>query len=63
MSLASLILAAGKGSRMKSKHPKVLHEVGGASLLHHTLMTSEKLKADKKHHCDRAWERFCQSAS
>jgi bifunctional UDP-N-acetylglucosamine pyrophosphorylase / glucosamine-1-phosphate N-acetyltransferase len=33
--LAVIVLAAGQGTRMKSKHPKVLHEVGGRSLIGH----------------------------
>ncbi len=44
---AILILAAGRGSRMKSAHPKVLHEVGGASLLHHVLATARDMKPDR----------------
>ena len=32
MNIASLILAAGKGTRMKSKLPKVLHKVGAKEL-------------------------------
>src|SRR3954453_23414480 len=31
--IAIAIMAAGKGTRLKSKHPKVLHEVGGKPLL------------------------------
>ena len=31
--IAIAIMAAGKGTRLKSKHPKVLHEVGGMPLL------------------------------
>ena len=30
---AAVILAAGKSTRMKSKHSKVLHSVGGRSML------------------------------
>ncbi len=35
--LAILIMAAGKGTRLKSKHPKVLHEAGGKPLLAHVI--------------------------
>src|SRR6266571_5243210 len=35
--LAIAIMAAGKGTRLKSKHPKVLHEVGGKPLLAHVI--------------------------
>lgn len=32
-----VIMAAGKGTRLKSARPKVLHAVGGKSLLHHVI--------------------------
>ena len=35
--LAVAILAAGKGTRLKSRYPKVLHHVGGKSLLAHVV--------------------------
>jgi bifunctional UDP-N-acetylglucosamine pyrophosphorylase / glucosamine-1-phosphate N-acetyltransferase len=34
---AVAILAAGKGTRLRSKHPKVLHEVGGRPLVAHVI--------------------------
>ena len=34
---AAVILAAGQGTRMRSRRAKVLHEVGGAPLLHHAM--------------------------
>src|SRR5690348_15048426 len=34
---AIAIMAAGKGTRLKSKRPKVLHEVGGKPLLAHVI--------------------------
>jgi bifunctional UDP-N-acetylglucosamine pyrophosphorylase/glucosamine-1-phosphate N-acetyltransferase len=34
---AIAIMAAGKGTRLKSKYPKVLHEVGGKPLLAHVI--------------------------
>lgn len=42
-SLAFVILAAGKGSRMVSDLPKVLHPVGGMPLLAHALRTAQAL--------------------
>ena len=47
MSLNVIILAAGQGTRMRSKLPKVLHHVGGKSMLAHTITTSENLGADR----------------
>ncbi len=35
----AFVLAAGKGTRMKSRRPKVLHELCGLSLLSHVLQT------------------------
>ena len=38
-----VILAAGKGTRMKSGVPKVLHRAGGLSLIEHVLRTADAL--------------------
>jgi bifunctional UDP-N-acetylglucosamine pyrophosphorylase/glucosamine-1-phosphate N-acetyltransferase len=38
---AIAIMAAGKGTRLKSKRPKVLHEIGGRSLLLHVIAAAE----------------------
>jgi len=38
--LAIAIMAAGKGTRLKSKHPKVLHEVAGKPILAHVIATA-----------------------
>lgn len=35
--LVSVILAAGKGTRMKSKLPKVLHKAGGKTMVQHVI--------------------------
>lgn len=43
--IAIAIMAAGKGTRLKSKHPKVLHEVGGKPILAHVIATAEKVVA------------------
>jgi len=40
---AIAIMAAGKGTRLKSRHPKVLHEVGGKPLLAHAIAAATKL--------------------
>ena len=44
-----VILAAGKGTRMKSALPKVLHEVGGRPLLAHVIETARRLSANTIH--------------
>ena len=41
--LAIAILAAGKGTRLKSKHPKVLHEVGGKPLVAHVISAATRV--------------------
>ncbi len=40
-------MAAGKGTRMKSKLPKVLHKLAGRALLGHVLLTAAQLKPRK----------------
>jgi len=47
MALNIVIMAAGKGTRMKSARPKVLHRLGGTSLLQHVLDTCAPLRADR----------------
>ena len=41
--IAIAIMAAGKGTRLKSKHPKVLHEIGGKPILSHVIATAKKV--------------------
>jgi bifunctional UDP-N-acetylglucosamine pyrophosphorylase/glucosamine-1-phosphate N-acetyltransferase len=36
-------MAAGKGTRLKSKYPKVLHQVGGKSLLGHVIAAASQV--------------------
>ena len=47
MSLAVVVLAAGKGTRMKSDLPKVLHRACGRSLVSWALAAAEPLAADE----------------
>jgi len=47
MALDIVIMAAGKGTRMKSALPKVLHRLAGRSLLQHVLDTAAQLGADR----------------
>ena len=42
--VAIVILAAGKGTRMRSEQAKVLHRAGGLSLLEHVIRACRKLK-------------------
>lgn len=44
--LAIIVLAAGQGTRMKSRLPKVLHEIGGRPLVGHVLTTARTLGAE-----------------
>lgn len=41
--IAVAIMAAGKGTRLKSQLPKVLHEVGGKPLLEHVIRAAVRL--------------------
>ena len=47
MSTALIVLAAGKGTRMKSDLPKVLHPLASAPLLHHALQSGAALSPEK----------------
>jgi bifunctional UDP-N-acetylglucosamine pyrophosphorylase/glucosamine-1-phosphate N-acetyltransferase len=40
---AIAIMAAGKGTRLKSKRPKVLHEIGGQALLLHVIAAARRV--------------------
>ena len=44
MNLDIVIMAAGKGTRMKSAIPKVLHKLAGRALLGHVLLAAAQLK-------------------
>jgi bifunctional UDP-N-acetylglucosamine pyrophosphorylase/glucosamine-1-phosphate N-acetyltransferase len=45
--IAAVILAAGKGTRMKSDRPKVLHEVAGKPIVGHVVAAVEHLSPDR----------------
>ncbi len=47
MSEALIILAAGRGSRMQSDLPKVLHKVAGAPLITHCLLAARALDPER----------------
>ena len=45
-SISIVILAAGKGSRMKSPKAKVLHDISGKPMLYHIIKASKELSND-----------------
>ncbi|MEO1015348.1 MAG: bifunctional UDP-N-acetylglucosamine diphosphorylase/glucosamine-1-phosphate N-acetyltransferase GlmU [Pseudomonadota bacterium] len=47
-SLATVILAAGHGARMRSQTPKVLHEIAGRSMLGHVMAAAAELTPERK---------------
>ncbi|GAA2200361.1 bifunctional UDP-N-acetylglucosamine diphosphorylase/glucosamine-1-phosphate N-acetyltransferase GlmU [Sinomonas flava] len=58
---AVVVLAAGAGTRMKSRTPKILHELGGKSMVAHALaaargLAPERLAAVVRHERDRVAE-------
>src|SRR5262245_36412016 len=46
MALHVVVLAAGKGTRMKSAMPKVLHPLAGRAIVEHVLRTVDTLGAE-----------------
>ncbi len=40
---AVIVLAAGAGTRMKSRTPKILHEIGGRSMVGHALRAARTI--------------------
>ncbi len=48
---AIAIMAAGKGTRLKSRRPKVLHEIGGRALLLHVIAAAETVVAPEQIYC------------
>ena len=49
MAFSVVVLAAGKGTRMKSSLPKVLHPVGGVPMVQRIINTVESLDATAVH--------------
>ncbi|MBI5203828.1 MAG: bifunctional UDP-N-acetylglucosamine diphosphorylase/glucosamine-1-phosphate N-acetyltransferase GlmU [Nitrospirae bacterium] len=47
MKLAVVILAAGRGERMNSALPKVLHKISGKAMLQHVIDSASKLKPSR----------------
>ena len=44
-----VILAAGEGTRMRSRRPKMLQSLGGRPLLTHLLDTAQALRPERVH--------------
>ena len=45
-SCLTIILAAGEGTRMRSKKPKVLHEIAGLPMVAHVTATAARAGGD-----------------
>ena len=45
------IMAAGKGTRLKSARPKVLHEIGGQALLLHVIAAAKTVAPQQQIYC------------
>jgi len=63
-SIASIILAAGQGTRMKSSFPKALHPMAGRPLLSYSLELAKSLGVERKivvvgREADRIKKAFC----
>jgi bifunctional UDP-N-acetylglucosamine pyrophosphorylase/glucosamine-1-phosphate N-acetyltransferase len=48
---AIAIMAAGKGTRLKSRRPKVLHEIGGQALLLHVIAAAKTVVPAERIYC------------
>ncbi|MGB1702351.1 MAG: NTP transferase domain-containing protein, partial [Cycloclasticus sp.] len=46
MTIKTIILAAGKGTRMKSNKAKVLHEIAGKAMLQHVIESVQPFNSD-----------------
>jgi bifunctional UDP-N-acetylglucosamine pyrophosphorylase / glucosamine-1-phosphate N-acetyltransferase len=46
--IAAIVLAAGKGTRMKSDLPKVLHKIAGRSMISHVLAALAPLRPERQ---------------
>ncbi|MCB4207987.1 bifunctional UDP-N-acetylglucosamine diphosphorylase/glucosamine-1-phosphate N-acetyltransferase GlmU [Arthrobacter sp. UM1] len=62
-----IVLAAGAGTRMKSEKPKIMHEIGGRSMVGHALRAAEGLSPEKiavvvRHQRDRVVEHISRLA-
>ena len=50
-SFGVVIMAAGKGTRLKSRRPKVLHEIGGRALLQHVIDAAKTIVPADQIYC------------
>ena len=50
-SFGVVIMAAGKGTRLKSRRPKVLHEIGGRALLAHVIDAARTVVTPDRIYC------------